>query len=262
MNSLFFGSSDQPLFGNYHPPASDQYQSSGILICSPMGHEYTKTHNALRSLAVKLSKQGYAVLRFDYYGIGDSSGKSDTGTIERWLNDIDTAVKELRDMSGEQKVNIIGLRSGALLAGHYAESKKIDQLLLWEPVTDGEKFIERLNIMQQDMLVDDNRFDYPISIKTENEFLGSPYSTELQQQLRDCSLNKLEKIKANAVHFISRDQMHLDELTASLNEKCKTTQCHHTEDGEDWNDIDRIEDILLASKSIQAICDIMSKNNG
>jgi len=261
MTPLFFGTSDKPLFGVYHPPTSDQYKSSCCLICNPVGHEYNKSHNALHSLANRLSKAGFAVLRFDYYGTGDSSGESDAGNCDQWLHDIDIAAQELRDMSGEQKINIIGLRAGALLCAHYAESQRIDQLLLWDPVIDGNQYIDQLTVMQKDMLIDADRFDYPISIKTKNEFLGSPYSTELQKQLRDLSINSLKKIKAHTVHIFTSSQTELDSLEKIFSEKSKRVSSHKTEEHEDWNDILRIEDILLSSKSIQTICDAMSNNN-
>ena len=48
-------------------------RQSAIVLCQPLGHGYLRAHRAFRNLAVSLASQGFHVLRFDYYGCGDSA---------------------------------------------------------------------------------------------------------------------------------------------------------------------------------------------
>lgn len=146
MNIFYFGDSDAPLFGAYHQPAATQKRrSEGVVICSSVGHEMLKTHRALRQLASMLARAGYPVLRFDYSNTGDSSGACEQASMSRWIQDVVTASQELKEISGAQRISLIGLRLGANLAA--MASMKIEtmgRLVLWEPVVDGRQHMEHL----------------------------------------------------------------------------------------------------------------------
>jgi pimeloyl-ACP methyl ester carboxylesterase len=94
----------------------------------------------LRQLAVRLSQSGHHVLRFDYYGTGDSLGAERDGDVASWRDDIETAVTELKDMTGVAKVSLVGLRLGANLAAEVSarHPDDIDSLVLWEPLPAGK----------------------------------------------------------------------------------------------------------------------------
>jgi predicted alpha/beta hydrolase len=69
-----------------------------------------------RVLATQLERSGYAVLRFDYHGTGDSMGDSTDVSLAGWLDDISLAANELTAASGAKKLVVIGLRLGGTLA--------------------------------------------------------------------------------------------------------------------------------------------------
>jgi len=145
MNAFFFGSSAKQLFGVYHPPRAQVARDAAILLCYPFGDEYMRTHKAVRQLALQLAKTGFHLLRFDYFGTGDSAGDSRDGTIEQWLADIAVAVDELKENSGLSRVSIVGLRLGAALAAKAATNRTdVDDLLLWDPIVDGKSYFEEL----------------------------------------------------------------------------------------------------------------------
>jgi len=133
---FYFGSSARRLFGCYHPPLTTG-KSLGIVICNPLGTEYFYAHKTVRFLAVKLSEQGIHVLRFDYYGTGDSDGgapESHTET-EDCADDVAVALDELREMSEAAKVGLVGIRAGAAVAARASTTNgAIAPLVLWDPL--------------------------------------------------------------------------------------------------------------------------------
>lgn len=150
---LYFGTTEKPLFGCYHVPQSGPTRDCGIVLCYPMGQEYIRSHRTYRQLAVRLSRVGFDVLRFDFYGCGDSAGDCEQGQIRQWLTDISTAVSELRRRCGSAKVCLVGLRLGGALSMMVgAERGDIDHLVLWNPIISGKAYIEELKAAQKEML--------------------------------------------------------------------------------------------------------------
>lgn len=118
-----------------------------------MGHEYIYCHRALRQLATKLSKAGFPVLRFDFYGSGDSAGEGDQGTLTQWLEDVSTAVAEVKARAGATQVCLIGLRLGAALAFTAAAHRDdVAGLVLWDPVVLGTAYLAELTQFQSEAL--------------------------------------------------------------------------------------------------------------
>ncbi len=142
VEAFFFGEAKTPLFGCHHPPgvnASDY----GAVLCYPMGHEYVRTHRLYRFLARRLVDAGFHVLRFDYFGTGDSAGAFEEASLGRWVDDTVAAVSELRQRFLVRHVYAAGLRLGAavaLLAG--IKHGGLDGLILWDPVTNGPEYLE------------------------------------------------------------------------------------------------------------------------
>lgn len=145
MNPFFFGSSRKQLFGVHHPPKAATVRTTGILICYPFGDEYMRTHKAARQLAMMLAKAGYHLLRFDYFGTGDSAGAGEDVTIAQWLEDIATAADELKETSGVSRISLVGLRLGATLAAQATAARTdVDDLVLWDPVVVAERYVDEL----------------------------------------------------------------------------------------------------------------------
>lgn len=116
------------------------------MLCAPWGQEYLRAHRAMRRLAVSLNAVGLDVLRFDYFGTGDSAGDTQDVNIKGCEQDIETAIEELQDMAGVERVGLVGLRLGATLAAHVAlrRTKEVDRLLMWDPVSRGQDYLREL----------------------------------------------------------------------------------------------------------------------
>ena len=84
---------------------------------------------------------GYAVLRFDFMGHGDSDGESEDCTIGSYITDLDAAIAHLKAECPElENIARVGLRFGATVASIYANRHpEVSSTVLWEPVIDGHK---------------------------------------------------------------------------------------------------------------------------
>ena len=146
MNPFFLGNSKRRLFGVYHPPRLSRGAERAVVLCPPFGHEYIYSHRSMARLATTLAAAGFHVLRFDYFGTGDSGGEARDVTLAGCRADIDMAIEELLDMSGADRVSLVGLRLGATLAVEVAASdpQRIDRVVLWDPVIEGEEYVAAL----------------------------------------------------------------------------------------------------------------------
>ena len=102
-----------------------------------------RSHRTFLHLAQGLTESGFHVLRFDYFGCGDSEGCFDECDFRRWADDVVTAVDEMRSGSGVSRVCLCGLRLGGTIAAMIdAERHGIDGLILWDPVVQGARYLD------------------------------------------------------------------------------------------------------------------------
>lgn len=143
----WFGPTSAPLFGVVHVPVGGVARG-GVVICPPLGREHLDTYRGLKLLAQRMCGAGFAVLRFDYRGTGDSSGEQIVdGAIDDYLDSVGTAADYLRD-SGVQNLTLVGLRIGSLIAATAATMLDgVSGLVLWDPVTDGRKFMREQRVL-------------------------------------------------------------------------------------------------------------------
>src|SRR4051812_49516631 len=118
MKQSFFGSRTRALFGNSTAPSRPSRE--GVVLCYPAVYEYTQSHWAFKKLQLSLSRAGLHVLRFDYYGTGDSAGELEEGTLSGWEGDIRTALEELAETSQSRALSLVGLGLGGALAARVA----------------------------------------------------------------------------------------------------------------------------------------------
>lgn len=147
MTPFYFGDRAHRLFGVYRPPRGVQgSKARAVLLCNPWGQEYLRAHRSMRQLGHLLGDAGIHVLRFDYFGTGDSAGELSEATLALWRANIVTAVEELLDLSGASRVTLVGLRLGATLAAAVAcdRPEMVDALVMWDPVVSGSAYVTQL----------------------------------------------------------------------------------------------------------------------
>lgn len=255
MNPFFFGSSIQPLYGVYHPQKAKQMRQEAILLCPPFGQEYMRSHRAYRQLAMLLTKQGFPVMRFDYRGTGDSSGNVEDATLEGWLDDIGAAIEELKETAGVEKIHIVGLRLGALLASA-ASAKKLTngKLVLWDPVISGNAYDAEL---QGEMAAEGASVCNHVDGEGTLHFNGFPLVKRLRNDLSTLDLMDMNPNAEQILHVVSQET----EASFTIKEAWgkKPNYCYELAPAPgNWNYVDEYGGILLPQPVIQAIVNWMT----
>lgn len=153
---FFFGETRR-LYGCLHPAAGASTRRTAVLICPPVGQELIRAHRALLQLAVRLARSGFAVLRFDWSGTGDSAGDLADHGPRDWLDDVAVAAAELLRRARPQALAVAGMRLGATFGALGADGLRREgatpaALLLWDPVVRGGEWVEGLAAAHRAML--------------------------------------------------------------------------------------------------------------
>ena len=190
-----------------HTPQAEVIRDTVVVICPPFGSDYTHAYRSLRRMAEQLCAAGFVVIRFDYYGTGDSSGSPlDKDCLQRWVANIGVLSDKLRDTFADFKQCWLGLRVGATLATLAAENHRVDSLILWEPVIRGRGYIRELEALSRLSYAEkDDAPDYL-------ESAGFIISQQTADQIKDINLLKQNSVPpgCRVLHLV-RDDAQLDE---------------------------------------------------
>ena len=149
--AITFGRGTDPrLFGWLHRPGTAPLRQCGVVLCNPFAYDALGPHRSYRLFAEALAAAGFATLRFDYDGTGDSAGEDADGErLATWLADIGTAIDLLKARTGVTRVALFGLRLSASFAVLAAQHRRdVAALMLWAPVTSGRHFVRELKLLQ------------------------------------------------------------------------------------------------------------------
>jgi pimeloyl-ACP methyl ester carboxylesterase len=145
VQAYFFNGSAGQLFGAFHANEAPLEKPVALVLCPPFGEEGVIAYGALRQLAVMAAKRGFSVLRFEYFGTGDSAGASEDFSLSQAGADTHRAVEEARELTGLSRVALVGLRLGAVPALAVAErDERVVATVLWDPVVDGRAYLAEL----------------------------------------------------------------------------------------------------------------------
>ena len=249
MKPEFFGDNRQ-LFGLYQPPRGNPARPvRAVVICPPFGQDYIRSYWCLRLLAGQLARKGMHVLRFDYFGIGDSVGSpQDMQSLNHWETDVETAINHLLEISGAQSCHLVGLRTGASLAARVAQRRSdVNSLLLWEPVVSGSQWLNSMRKLHSAML------DlWVCKMKTANdrqneELLGTLYSRnfidELDTMLIDWNALQQPHLIVDLAEFRSQYDSHNNSMRKVV----------FTDDENSWSDLRQLETAWLRPQTTRLI---------
>lgn len=139
------------------PPVTGRMRHPGVVLVNGSGpidrDESVAGIPIFAQLAGALAQQGYAVLRYDKRGVGQSGGRSETVTLQDYAQDLTAVVKWLakRKDVDPRHIAVAGHGEGGWVALLAAREKKIGSLiLLATPGTTGAELI----LEQQQHLLD------------------------------------------------------------------------------------------------------------
>jgi uncharacterized protein len=203
----YFGSLDKALFGCLNEPRSGLVRSCAVVICQPIGHEYDNSHRALRQLAVRLAEKGFPVLRFDYFGCGDSSGDAEEGRISQWLEDVSQAVLEIKRRTSLWRFCLVGLRLGASLALMTATRRNdIQNLVLWDPVVKGRDYLDGLISLENEMLRFRPKHNGKKVPAWPKDIVGFPIGSDLYEDIGNIDLLAIPRKPADNILIVETER--------------------------------------------------------
>lgn len=201
-----------------------------------------------------LARAGIPVLRFDYYGTGDSAGDISEADTGRWIEDTHAAIEELKDTGNVDKVCVVGLRLGALVASYACSTRKdIEQLVLWDPIISGEAYLEELRYEIKNQ-ISVRRTNFENSDGTLH-FNGFAANDNFQKSLKELDLlNTFPGSPSNVTQMVSNVNDNMSSLKQSWSNN-EGFMFKHIPTSGDWNFVDSNGGILLPQPIIQAIVD-------
>jgi len=179
--AAYFGLHFKRYFSLLFEPASITSRCV-VLICNPIGQENIRTNKAVIHLGRELAGQGIPAMTFDYFGMGDSSGRSEDMTSHSCLESITESAAYLKSQTGIDDVILLGIRMGGLFALGSDAVIRPKAVVLWHPVINGAAYVEESRREHRKWLLGsfvpkDGLF------KKKTEMLGFLYSESFNEQI-------------------------------------------------------------------------------
>jgi alpha/beta superfamily hydrolase len=125
--------------------AGPAVRATGVVLCGPFGWEATSAHRAIRTFADRLADAGFPTIWFSWPGSGDSTGDDhQPDLIDRWHTATAVAADALRGTGTVDRIALVGIRGGALVACEVAGRIGASQLALWAVPASGRAYLREL----------------------------------------------------------------------------------------------------------------------
>jgi hypothetical protein len=104
-----------------------------VLLVGPFASERHFSYPPWVRWARYLAARGIEVLRYDYRGLGESTGVFEEMSFDNWSEDVQLLTEWFASRSPDVPLLLHGLEIGAILAGRSFREGTADALLLWSP---------------------------------------------------------------------------------------------------------------------------------
>ena len=124
----------------------EAFRGPAVLVVPAFGDEMNKTRRMLTVMGRRLNMAGIGLINPDLSGTGDSEGRFVDASWDQWLIDL----QEIENWALRERIDVVGLvgvRTGALLAGQFAKTRNRAPLattVLWQPVDQGDTFVKQM----------------------------------------------------------------------------------------------------------------------
>jgi len=250
-----FESANHRLYAVHHSPRAEVH--GALLICQPLGHEYMRLQRCVRMLAEKLADAGYHVLRFDYAGTGDSSGKLADMSIQLWQQNIADAQQVLRSRSHVPTCGGIGVRFGATLLADIGHA--LDSLVLWDPVADGKAHIQLHRDFTYAAMHNLDRYRFKQRRKAQYELFGHVYSELLLDDIARVRFQQRSTHLPEQLLVVRSSGNNKGDKSAWLKEfglsDRNSSMVTDVEENQRWDDFRVADDMALGFRSVNTIAE-------
>jgi dipeptidyl aminopeptidase/acylaminoacyl peptidase len=212
---IFKNKKGEKVVGILHKPENIE-KPPIVVTCHGFGS--SKDSNTYKTLASNLCKNGIAVLRFDFYGSGESQGKLEDFTISEGIEDLESALNYVETLNFVDKgrIGIFGSSMGGMISIlGIAKKQNIFVMALKSPVSDlgylkensqterTENFYE--DGLRYDVYSEARKISCPVLIIHGNKDDSVPLeqSQKLIKNLNKAKQKSLEIIKGND-HYYSK----------------------------------------------------------
>ena len=264
---FFFG--EPQLYGVYHGVPQSTAHSTALLVCPSIGHEYTRAYRAIKMLCAAATRASVPALRFEYSGVGNSTGEFSRQGLESWCDDVLRATDELMARSGVRSVSVVGCRIGAALAAAALRraGRPVEALFLWDPVLAGGEFLELADEFQDRFLKDQGRFSRR-TIRTrladpqtalEDLRVGHSFPSTLRRSLEQLDLRNVDAWPAVPIcAVLSESSASWEDIARQLTSAGRHVRTELVEDTPGaWNSYAIHEKTLRAGQVISRIVDLL-----
>ncbi len=112
-----------------------------VILCHGLGGNKVEGNRIFVETGRALTAVGYDVLRFDFYGSGDSEGEFADTTVAHNVENCKSAIHFMRD-AGYKKLGLLGLSLGAAAAIITASHEQVEALITFSAVVDVHALFE------------------------------------------------------------------------------------------------------------------------
>jgi pimeloyl-ACP methyl ester carboxylesterase len=151
VSTLYLDIAGETVSAIVEEPAASRQRDTAVLMSPPFGWHDVASYRIRRRWALDLANRGYTTMRVSLPSTGDSGGSpSGPGRVDAWIGTIADAARWLRDRPGLDRVAVVGLGLGGMMAlAAVARGAPVQQLVLWASPGRGRTLLRELRALSR-----------------------------------------------------------------------------------------------------------------